>query len=209
MYLMTRVLTIAPGRLRDGLKFATDITEYVNANSSVSFNLGMGVFGRPVGTVVWSGMFESQAQFLDVTAVLLANPGYLERVDAAGGLFTSSPEDAFREIVHTAGDVSGPLAYTSAVLATINADRAVEAISWSIEMADLVNKLTGAPTMFLTDTYGPFGGVAFISGAADAAALDTAHASIRGNSDYLAKMAGSAGMFIPGSGRTVLLQRIM
>ena len=208
MYLFTRVNTMTGSRLRDGIQFAGEITDYVNGHSDLDVSGHSFVFGRPPGTLAWSCMVENHAQMLGATDALNGDDSYLDRTAKASELFVGSPEDSFREVLHTAGEMDGPPRYTSAVLANCNAERMADVMAWGPEMTDIVNKVSGRPSMFLGDAYGDFGGVAWLTAFDDADSIDAMRAALTADADYLTHMAGSAGMFIPGSGHTSLVQRI-
>ncbi len=208
MYLFTRINTMAGARIRDAIGFAGEITDYVNHHSDLEVSAHSFVFGRPPGTLAWSCLVESHAAMLAANATLNGDDSYLDQTSKAAELFLGPPEDMFREVLHVAGEVTGPSAYTSSVLATCNADRMADTVAWGMEMADLVHRVSGRACMFVGDAYGPFGGVGWLTGFDDAESLDTMRGALRDDADYVSHMGGSTGLFIPGSGRSSLVQRI-
>lgn len=208
MYLFTRTNTVAGTHVREAMSFSVDIATYVNTHSDLDVSLHNFVFGRPMGTVAWSCMVDTHADMAAATAQLLADDSYLDQTSKGAELFVGPAEDALREVLHAAGEVDGPTAYTSSVLAQANVERIADVVAWGANMADLINRISGRTCMFLADAYGPFGGVAWLTAYDDAAAIDGMRIALREHPDYLAAMAESGGLFVPGSGRTSLVQRV-
>lgn len=208
MYLFSRVNTMTGARIRDGVQFAGEITDYVNSHSELDVSAHSFIFGRPLGTLAWSCMVETHAQMLAATEALTGDDSYLDQTAKASELFVGPAEDSFREVLHTAGELTAPGRYTTAVLAKGNAERMADVMMWGMEMTDIVQKVSGRPSAFLADAYADFGGVAWLTAFDDADSIDTMRTELRSDPDYLAHMAGSAGMFIPGSGHGSLVQLI-
>jgi hypothetical protein len=187
-----------------------DMTEFVNANSELEVTCWMADYGYPLGTVAWSSIVESQAALASAFASLGANGGYLDRSEAAADLLPMPGEDTLRELVYfnPGAPASGPGAVVNITTATAVIDRMADAVAWSVEMAQHVEKVTGTPVAFLTDVYGTMGGVAWISVAANAAAADDGRAKIAADPEYLTMVTATKDIFIPGSGRVSRLTRL-
>ena len=209
MYLFTRINTMSAARARDAIHFAGEITDYVNSHSELDVTAHSFLFGRPTGTLAWSCTVERHAQIIAAENALNGDDSYMDRPAKATELFLGPPEDAFREILHAAGDMDAPPRFTSAVLATCNADRMGDAMAWGVEMAELVNAVSGRPCAFLGDAYGAFGGVAWLTAFEDADSIDDLRGQLQADDRYLSKMSASTGLFVPGTGRTSLLQRVI
>jgi hypothetical protein len=208
MYLFTRTATMAPSHLREALSFSADITTYVNHHTELEVSNHMFLYGRPQGTVAWSCLIEDHTQMARANEALFADDSYLDQTSKAAELFVGPAEDALREVLHVAGEMDGPSAYTSAVISSASADRMADALAWGVEMAELVRRVSGRTCVFLADTYGSFGGVGWLTGFDDPAAIDAMRGSLREDEQYLTAMAASTGLFITGSGRTSLVQRM-
>ena len=208
MYLFSRVLTLT-GSPRQSMPWVTKITEYVNANGSMDFTAWMADFGYPVGTVAWNALAESQAALAEGAMALAGQDGYLDLVEAAADMVAAPGEDALRELVH--GSPSEPPALGSVAqvtTATVALDRAADAMAWSVEMAQHVEKVTGNPTSFWSSVYGQMGEVGWIGVVDDAAAADASRAAINGDAEYIERLKATADLFIPGSGHVARFTRI-
>lgn len=208
MYLFGRrgVLTGAP---RETIPWALDITEYVKKVSGRDVTLWSGMFGYPLGTVVWSVALESLADLDSAFGGLAEDDGYHERV-AAGGAHLSGTEDTFREVVHVpAVELElGPTAVVSTTTAVMSVGSFADAVGWGVGMAQFVEEVGGIPCMFLLDAYGDFGRVTWLAATNDSAAADAANAKVNSNDRYVAQLDEARDLFIPGSGHHGLVRRI-
>ncbi|MCU1499863.1 MAG: hypothetical protein JWM47_3816 [Acidimicrobiales bacterium] len=208
MYLLTRMNTVKGSHERTAMEFAPQMTEHVRAVSGLDLTLSDFIFGQPPVTLMWSAMVEDHAVMLAAIERLAADETYTDLSTGSADLFIGPSEDHFRAVVHTAGEMTDVSPLTTTVVATCCADRISDATAWAVEMTDLMHRLTGEGSMFLTDAYGPFGGVAWFMGLADMAAVESMREALRSDEEYLALLARSAGLFLPGSASTSLSQRL-
>jgi hypothetical protein len=209
MYQFARLLTLQ-GDTRESMPWALEVTAHVNANTEMDVSLWGSVFGYPAGTLAWSTMVEGRAQLGAEMAKLSTDNAYLDLASKAQEWVTGPAEDIFRSLVHGGpGDeppaVGAVASITQAVAAT---GKMPEALAWGVDMAQHASSVTGTAVSLLVNAYGDFGGMAFISTAADMAAADTAADAIQGDADYIAKLGASSGMFVDGTAHQSLLQRL-
>ncbi len=208
MLLFSRIATLT-GSPRRAMPWAVEITQYVNAHGSLPVTLWAGNFGYPLGTVIWSAGVESLAALDAATAPLLADPGYLDLLDAAADLITTPGHDGLREIVYgTPGEPPAVGSLINVTVATAVVDRMADALGWSVEIAQHVESVIGSPVALLTDVFGTMGGVAWISGQPNAAASDAARAKLNADAEYLNRIKATKDLFIPGSGQLRQATRI-
>ena len=209
MYQFGRVLTLQ-GDTRETMPWAVEVTAHVNANTDMDVTLWGSVFGYPVGTVAWSTFVEGRAQLSGEMAKLPTDAAYLDLALKAQEWVTGPAEDIFRSLVH-GGPAEDPPAVgaiasiTQAVAAT---GKMPEAVAWGVDMAQHATRVTGHPVSLLVNAYGDFGGMAFISTAADMAAADASSDALQADTDYVAKISASSGMFVDGSAHQSLLRRL-
>lgn len=209
MYQFGRILTLQ-GDARETMPWASEVTAHVNANTNMNVSLWGSVFGYPVGTVAWSTWVEGRAQLSGEMAKLPTDAAYLDLALKAQEWVTGPAEDIFRNLVH-----GGPAAEPPAVGAIAAVTQAVaatgkmpEALAWGVDMAQHATSVTGHPVSLLVNAYGDFGGMAFISTAADMAAADASSDALQGDADYIAKISASSGLFVDGSAHQSLLRRL-
>lgn len=207
MQLFSRIAT-PTGSPRRVMAWATEMTAFVNANSDLEVSCWAGQFGFPLGTIGWSTIVENQVALAAGQAQLYANDGYFDLIEQAADMAGEPGQDTLRNLVH--GSPAGPpplgaVATTSTAVAVV--DRFAEAVMWGIEVAQLGESITGHPIAVLTDAYGTMGSMAWIAVADDLATSEAAGTKLRASGDYLAKLQGSKGLFIPGSGHVSQVTR--
>lgn len=208
MFLFSRLSTIAPGKFGEAQEFIADITAFVNENAPFEVNVWSVLFGQPLGTVGWSMTFEDLGEYLDASAELNASAEYMAKVSAAADIFVGPAQDALREVVHVAGDAPGAPAYVASTSAVINGNYS-KAFEWSVGMAELAHATTGHATMLLRNSFGDFGGVQWLVGYPDSAAVAAANAAVGSSEEYLGRLDAAGDLFVPGSGQQALLRRML
>jgi len=209
MYQFGRVLTLS-GDVRETTAWAADITGQANELTDLDVSLWGCTFGYPVGTVAWSAIVEGRAQLAAETAKLAADSAYLDSVMKAEDWVDTPAQDIFRSLVHGGPGNEPPAvgaiaSITQAVAAT---GKLPEAIAWAVDMATHASTVTGNSVSVLMNAYGDFGGMAFISTAADMAAADASADALRDDASYMEKLGASSGLFVDGSAHQSLLQRL-
>lgn len=208
MLLFSRQVTLTASPKRT-VPWATEITAYVNAHSSLDVSLWATSFGYPLGTMAWTTMVESQAQLAAGTSSLLADPGYLDLIDGAADLVSTPGEDRLGELIYgtpTEPGTVGAIAQVTTAAAVV--DQMASAIGFAVDIAQHIEGVTGTPIFVLTNLYGAMGGVTWISVQPDIEAVDMARAKMQTDSSYLDRVAKTKGLFIPGSGHVSQAVRI-
>ena len=209
MYLFSRLATLR-GSERRALAWAVEMNTYVNDHSDHTVALWRADFGYPVGTVAWSAWADSMDALNKGFAGLGEDDGYFDMVDKGQEFATDPPQDLLRRALHGGPGPTPPApgAVTAVTTAVIANGHYAEAAAWGIEMAQLVQEITNQPTMFLSNAYGTFGEVTWLSGSPDLATADAAGDAIQANPDYLKRLGDIGDLFLPGSGRQALVTRI-
>jgi hypothetical protein len=209
MYLFSRLATLR-GNERNSLAWAAKMNGYVDSLSDHSLTLWRADFGYPVGTVAWAAWVESHAALAAGFSKLVDDDGYFDLLDEGQEFLAEPAQDFFRQALHgSPGDEGPPVGAVSTVTTAVVAGGQYDhGVTWGIEMAQLVEEITGRTTMFLLDAYGTFGQVTWLSGAPDLAAADAAGAAINANDKYLKRLGDAGELFVPGSGHRRLMTRI-
>jgi hypothetical protein len=209
MLLFSRVVTPSASPTKV-MPWAADITQYVNANSGLQVSLWSGTFGYPIGTLIWSSFVESLAALTTETSALVGQSGYLERLDAAADMVTIPGQDFLRQVVYGSPSDPPPIGAVGTVTtATALVDRMVDAVGWSVEIAQYLEGVMGNSVGVLTDVYGQMGRITWISVVADAAAADAAQAKVGADPGYLGRLPATKDLFIPGSGHVGQVTRLL
>jgi hypothetical protein len=208
MLLFSRTITLS-GSPRRAVPWALAMTEYVNAHVDVDVSLWSYDFGQPLGTVAWSAIIESQAAFAAATAGLLADDGYFDLIDQAADITPTPGVDRLRQLVH--GEPTGPApmgAVATLTTATAMVDRLVAAVGWSVEIAQHITEVTGAPIAVLTSSFGQMGEIAWIGVQPDLVSAAAVGEKLAADPGYVSRMPATKDLFIQGSGHTAQLTRI-
>ncbi len=208
MLLFSRVVTPS-GSPRKVMPWVADITQYVNANSTLEVTCWAGTFGYPLGTVAWSCFLDSQATLATATNTLMGQSEYLDRLDAAAELVTTPGQDLLREVIHGSPSDPPPVgAVGNITTATALVDRLADAVGWGVELAQYLEGVTGTPVGVLTDVFGTLGGITWIAVAPDVAASEAARAKVIADPGYISRLAATKDLFIAGSGHSGQVTRI-
>jgi len=208
MFLFSRAITLS-GSPRQALPWVAQMTEYVNANSSLDVSAWTADFGAPIGTVAWNAVIEDQATLAEASWGLAGQDGYLDLVESAADLVAAPGEDSLAGLVY--GSPAEPPAVGSVGLVTTAhavVDRIADTLAWSVEIAQYVEGVTGSAVSVWSSTYGQMGEVAFISVLPDMAALDANQAKTNGDAGYIERLGKSAGLWLDGSGHVARYTRI-
>lgn len=190
--------------------WAIDMCEYVNGKIENPVSLWAAGFGAPVGTMVYSTWVDGLAGVQANFAALAEDAEYMQKVSAAQSMVGAPSEDSLGQVIHgePAGDRAGvgsAAVITSAVIAN---GAYAAAIGWGVEMAQLGEKITGLPSLFMMNRYGTFGEVLWVFVAPDAASLQSSGDAVNADADYMAKLEDVGNLFVPGSGHRTMASRI-
>lgn len=201
MYLFARRLTTM-GSPRRTMPWATRITEHANSVAPLDIMCWSTTFGHPIGTFAWTTLVETEHVLADGTAALAADENYLDLVDEAADLVAAPGLDELGSIIHGSPDGTPPPigAVASVTRATALVDRMEDALTWSIDIAQHVERVSGTPVAVATGVYGTMGDVSWIAIAPDRASVDANRAAVQADPDYIGRLAATGDLFIPGSG---------
>jgi hypothetical protein len=208
MYIFTRRVLVNPAHTRKGMAHAVAMTQYVNEKSDLEVSLYQVLQGAPLGTLSWAYRTESYAAALDSVDSLVSSDEYLQKVEEGAQYFIGNAEDRVGEVIHVAGEVSGPPAVAGVVTASIQVPRAGAAASWAVGLADYTSNLNGIPTAVVTSNFGSYGTISWISYGQSVAHLEEASSKINSDPGFIQRLGDSDGLFVPGSGVGMLSRKI-
>lgn len=206
MYLVTRTRAAEPTRFREAMKFATDIRDFVNANTDLEVSAHLSVFGRPVGTFMWATFVEGRGTFADASVKLLGDPRYLELLDAGGPLFQNLGDDVLRQVVHIKGasETDPRPAFSQGWAAQVRDMKFDQALAWAVDITDYVSELTGVGLALLADGYGDFGTITWLARLDSAKQADAVNEKMMNDAEWRKRVAEAAELFIDGRTRVWL-----
>jgi hypothetical protein len=199
MYLVTRMRTAEPGRLREAIEWCLDARDYVNANTALDVSMHASVFGLPSGTITAAGFVEGRGQWLAETDKILADSVYQEKLQRAAELLGPA-RDSFRQVLHLSGlSIGDPRpAITQNWSADIARFQFDAAMAWAIEVSDYVVGLTGVPIALLAEGYGNFGTLVWIAALDSAEKADQMNEAMLADAGWRKMVAQAADLFIDG-----------
>ena len=208
MYLFARNRSASPDKIFEAVTYAVEIAATVSSITGKEVSVWQGEYGVPLSSISWTTTAESHAEMGANREKLLADPGYLDTLQAGSRLFEGDAQDGLVDIVATAGSGGHKGDFASMVTAECAPGKIGEAMTWGVEIMTHVAEVTGRDGLFGRTMYGPWGQVGWISLASSLDEVDAAGAALSNDPDYVTKLDGSGGLFRPGSGATWLARRI-
>jgi hypothetical protein len=191
--------------------WALDITDAVNKRTQLNASLWQGLFGGPVGTLVWSALVDNMTALEAATDALAGDASFSSLISKARDWTTTPPEDFLLRIAHTSGgDYVRPAvgAYAEGTTAIPAEGQLAKAAAFGVEIADLHSELTHSSVLFCTSEYGAFGEMRWLALYDSAAAVDAAAEAIVKDEAYGAKLDAAGALFVEGLARRTLARRI-
>ncbi len=210
MIIFQRMVTFE-GPVQEVMPWAMEITEAVNDKTEFDVSLWQGMFGGPLGTVVWSTLVDSLTALEAGFDTLGGDPGYLDLTSKAADWVNTPGEDTLLRMVHVTGgeyDRPGVGAYAEVTTAVPAEGKFAEAGAWAVEIADLHASVTDQSVLLCTSAYGNFGRMAWLGIAPSAASIDAGAEAIAKDEDYIAKLDQGGNLFQEGSAVRRLGRRI-
>ena len=186
MYLFIRSGRVAPGNDRAAMEWAVGITEQVNQITGIGVGLFASVFSPEAGTLSWGAFVPDLAALETAGDKLLADGAFGDNVAKGAKLGMGGLDDSLLQVIYGEPDPSqtpGYVASVQSVCANGNYARGVEV---GIEIAKRAERATGASTLFVLGSTGVYGGVGWLTGVADIAALEAGEQALSADADFLA-----------------------
>lgn len=189
---------------------AEAIRAHVSTKTGTEIALWSGLFGAPLGTMVYTVRVDGVAGVLANRAALAGDAEYLALLARGSQWVTGPAMDSLRESLSgEMAPTSPPIGSVATVTTAVIADgRYTDAIGWGLEVASHVEGVTGMPVGLMMDMFGPFGQLVWIGVAADAAAADTANAKLNGDAAYVAKLGDAGKLFVAGMSHRQMAVRV-
>lgn len=200
------MLTGAPAAY---MAYATEMRTFVSGKVGQEIALWSVVFGAPRGAMTYTARVEGVAGVQALNATLAGDAEYIAKLATGATMGGGPAEDTLLQPLHgELGDPPPVGSVATVTTAVVGNGAYADAIGWGIEMAQMVESISGTPTMFGMSAFGTFGQVAWINVAADAAAADAAGNAVNANADYMGRLSAIGGLFVPASGHRSLAMRI-
>lgn len=208
MQLFSRTVTMA-GPPADILDYATEIRGFLSDKLDTDVGLWGIMFGAPAGTMIFTTRVDGLAGVAAITGQLMADDEYHQILAKGREYVVGPPQDQLLQPLH--GDFDGtvpPVGAVAAVTSAIAKASIVEAVRLGVELAELVESITGVPVVFGASQAGTVGEFAWLGVNADAAAADAAIEAVNSNADYIEKTSGARDLFVAGGSNRVISTRL-
>jgi hypothetical protein len=207
MYIFNRSTMLNRHRLVEATGAAVEVAGMVTEITGLAVSVFATRYGQPLNTVGWSTRVDTQAELQEANDKLMANQDYLGWLSSRSELFEDAASDQLSTVVSSTLAGAPKRFYTVLTAAAANG-RMADAIAFGVRAQKFVADTTGLATAFLSAVYGPFGAVAWLTGADSMSDLDSLAAMQMTNADYHALVAEAGPLFIEGSGATGLIEKI-
>ncbi|HET6875422.1 MAG TPA: hypothetical protein VFH70_11610 [Acidimicrobiales bacterium] len=198
------------------LAWSTMIAEKTAQVTGLQINVYSQTFSPQVGTMVFGTMVPDLPALETAWDKLLVDDGYNDLVEQGLHYFIpGSFDDSLALCIHPAGgpDVSPrDIEYLSVVSSTVNPGHHRQALELGVRIAQRIEKVAAVPAMFVTESTGSFGGVAWLLGLRDAAELERAQMSIYSDEQFLKMLdeeCNTAFSVMPEASTQTLLRRLV
>ena len=168
------------------------------------------LFGAPLGTFTFTTAVDGIAGVLAMGASLAGDAEFAALVAKGAAWTTGAPVDQLREALNGVNPAGPPPVGAVAIVTTasMNGGKYAAAVGWSLEVAALVEKITGMRVTLSTGIAGEMGQLSFVGVSPDAATADAANAKINADAGYQAKLDEAGDLFVPGSAHRRILVRM-
>jgi hypothetical protein len=185
MYLFSRQVRLGGGQTRKAMEWALAQTEKVNQVSGLEVGLFTQVFSPEVGVVSWSTFVPDLATLETAGDKLNLDDAMVAATDAGSAFVDGGASDRLMQVVHGAPDPARSIEYVTSITAICASGHVGRAMELGVEIAVRAEKITGTPTMFVSDVTGNYGGVGWLSGHESVQAMEAAEQAMAADAGWL------------------------
>jgi hypothetical protein len=206
MYLFSRRRQANPAKLRQALGVATEATTRVHQITGRELAAWTAIFSPDAGTVVWSTFAEHLEELTTSMDKLGVDSGFQDWVEANDACFVGPTHDSLVQFVHGGPGGERP-EFAATVRARCAAGHLADGVLKGVELAQGYQERTGLATAFGTVQTGGYGGVMWIVGAADVAAIEQADATLAADAGWV-ELLDSVGSLYETDTTTTMFRRL-
>ena len=152
--LFTRAVMLN-GPFNDVMAYSTDMRQYVSDKTGREVGLWSVMFGAPSAAMIYAARVEGLADLQSIGATLLGDPDYHAKLATGRGFVAGPAEDNLATPIHGELGDPPPVGSVAVVTTVVIANGAyAEAIAWGVDIAQLVERVAGVPTLFLANDFG-------------------------------------------------------
>ena len=205
MYLFTRTRQVDPGKFADAIGWVGTATESVRSTTGRELDAWTAILSPELGSVTWSMWAESLAELVEAGDKLAASADWAKVLQSGNDFFVGGVEDGLASVVYGAEGMGadGPPEYVGVATASAAPGRLGDAIGAGIEIAEQVKKSTGQNTLFLINSTGLYGGVAWITPSANIGEVDASEAALAADPEFVKLIDRVGTAYNPGAAQAI------
>jgi hypothetical protein len=208
MHIFGAQIQAKPGRAAAAGTKVAEIRDVVSSATGQAGFAWAAVAGAPVGSFLLSTRLEGTAGLIELQMKLAESADYQKLAVDAGDLWAVPAETSFLQVVAAAGEPGEPQPVTTVTRSTISAGHLADALAWSNEVLEHVNKVTGLSGLLATSSAGSFFDVSWIFGAESGAAADEANNALMADPNYIGLIDKAGGLFVDGTAERITLVQL-
>jgi hypothetical protein len=185
MYLFTRAGRFQPGFIRETTEFIRAVTERVRQETGLEVHVWTSTMSPDLGTTMWATFVDDLGRLEEADDKLMVSDGFLDLVEKGNRLLAGPLTDRLAQVVHGEPPSGPPPNYLSVAQATAANGQVRAALDGGVEIAEAATRITGAPTVFVVDATGPFGGCRWGTRFADIGELQRAESALMADESWL------------------------
>jgi hypothetical protein len=184
MYLFSRQTRLAGGNGSRGLEWAVEQTARVNALVDIDVQLWAKVYSPGFGTIGWTAWVPDLPTLEAAGDAMQADAGIQAGSDEGAGLTEGGLDDQLLQLIDGTPDPEADPQYVSVVKAVCAVGGIVKGMTAGVEIAQRSTKITGQNGLFGRAVTGPYSGVVWMTGFADAAAMEAATTALSSDPEW-------------------------
>ena len=184
MYLFSRRVRVGGGQTRQAMEWALGQTEKVNRITGLQVSLFTQVYSPEVGVLVWSSFVPDLATLEAAGDKLNVDDDFVSSADKGAALLVGGADDGLAQLIYGAPDPNRQIEYVTTVRSVCANGNLARGMELGVEISQRAEKITGTPTLFLTDVTGTYGSVGWVSGHANATELEAAQQKLAADTSF-------------------------
>ena len=208
MYLFSRVRRINPAHARAALAVATEAATRASDIMGMPVGLWTPVFSSEINMVIWTATAEHISAFETGGDALAGSAEFMDWIEENDSMFQGSVDDSVLQIVSGSVTSDNQPAYATVTQAVAANGSVGDAMTIGVELAEVVERVTGLPMIFGSYLTGAYASVAWAAALSDLDTAEAANAAMAA-SDELRKLIDSAGHVYQPGVTQVMLRRLV
>lgn len=213
MLLFGREIQLNGSHMREAIAHATHMAEYVTQTNGVPVSLWTTVYSPNAGTLVFTASVPDMTALEAAMDKLMVDDGYHNLVEEGMPYFIPGTlQDRLVTIVHPieiSPERQRAVNYLRTIRSNAVVSRIADAVEVGVQIATRAEELTGSPALFGVEETGPFVGVLWAYGYADAAEADRFNAQVATDPGLGELLGRTKDLFIAGASARTLYRRLL